>query len=96
MAVVICKLHGHQSAPLACPHLAKLIDNRERFSEAICLKSGVDDIIWTLYFCQICDEQWNLSSGIHESPESVDMNYGDALETTRPVCGVCFHELRIG
>ena len=93
MAIVICKLHGDQPAFLACPHLDKLIYDRERFSDVICLKSGEDPVIWIHYFCQICAEKWNLWSGIHESPESVEMNYNDALETTQPVCGKCFSEL---
>jgi hypothetical protein len=95
MAIVICKLHGDQPAPLACPHLAKLVDDRERFSEVICVKSGVPPVIWIHYFCQICAKRWNLSGGIHESPESVGLNYRDALETTLPICGKCFSELRL-
>ena len=95
MAKAICRVHGPQIGPHVCPHIEEAIYNRKHFSATTCLRTGSPPIVWSHYFCQLCAEQWNLSIVSQEPPESVEMNYRDALETTRPVCGKCFSELRL-
>ena len=93
MAKTICALHGPQIGPLACHHIKSSIAEQRAFIVTACVKFGVPDFEFSHYFCRECAVRWHIRDGTQLLSEDMSETYRDALESTLPVCGVCFRNL---
>src|SRR4051794_26953933 len=98
MGVIICPEHGKTGIAFVCSHLAKMVANNMP-AECHELRIDVELFVSSHWFCLDCMEAYALPTSKAVLPETALDEFAAALESLRPVCGICFEafgEAQIG